>query len=110
VKGLAGLLLVGGAIVLGYLYFTGQLSGYGSGTPDLGGAADATGQASTAAVGGIQAFWSWLIGEPWGITALVSAGAATLGVMTWRRIGGWGRGVVVFLGAVALTIVVMRLR
>ena len=51
------------------------------------------------AKGAAEAFYQ----QPWCWTFAVSAVAALLGIMTWRRIGKWGQMVVVIAGAVAVT-------
>lgn len=98
-RGMGGIAL---AVVLGvviYLYFK-QTGGAPSG---IGGAVD------TNAVGGkAKGAWDDFYAQPWFWTFAVSGVLAVVGVMTWRRIGGWGRAVVLVLAAIAATVLVTR--
>jgi hypothetical protein len=46
--------------------------------------------------------WDRLRSDPHFWTFVGAGTLAALGVMTWRRIGGWGRGVVIVLATIAL--------
>lgn len=48
------------------------------------------------------------IGTPAFYTACVAGALATVGVITWRRIGGWGRGLVLVAAAICITVLVTR--
>lgn len=94
------ILLAGGAAVLvgGYLYLSGKLPGFGQGVPtakapELDGTRDK-----------VEAF----IGTPMFYTGAVAAVLATLGIITWGKIGGWGRAAVLVAAAVAVTIFLTR--
>lgn len=89
-----------GGLVLVVLYLNGSLPGFGSGAalpsgqgPDLGPAKDKA-----------EAF----IGTPAFYTAVVAAVLATVGLITWNRIGGWGRGMVLVLATIAVVVLVTR--
>ena len=48
--------------------------------------------------------WDWYFSQPWFYLSVAAAILATLGLMTWRRIGGWGRGAVIVLLTIAVTV------
>jgi hypothetical protein len=52
--------------------------------------------------------WDGFYAQPWFWTFAVSAVAAVLGIITWGKIGGWGRAVVIIAAAVAVTVLVTR--
>jgi hypothetical protein len=96
--GVVVLAVGGAALACGYLYLSGKLPGFGKGVPtakapELDGAKEK-----------IDAF----VGTPMFYTALVAAVLATLGIITWGKIGGWGRAVVLVCAAIAVTIFVIR--
>jgi hypothetical protein len=51
-----------------------------------------------------------LYAQPWFWTAAVAVGLGVLGFMTWRRIGGWGRGTVLVFTAISATVWVVTSR
>lgn len=90
-------LLALGAVVFLYVRQTG-------GAPAVNGGLDpnrVTGPAKDAAA----AFYA----QPWFWTFAVSGAAAVLGIMTWRRIGGWGRAAVLVFATIAATVMVVKL-
>lgn len=104
-----GPLLIGAAVVVGGLFLAGKLPGFGSAEgADPAQAQQAAGDAAGQAVDAGTSSWTWLVTQPWGWAAIVAAAGATLGIMTWRRIGGWGRGTVLVLAVATLTILVTR--
>lgn len=104
----APLVLIGGALIGFYLFVTGKIPGYGRGTPDASGATDAAKDAGGKAVEGGSALTDWWFSHGWAWTAIIAAVLAVLGVVTWKRIGGWGRAVVLVAVAVAVTVLVTR--
>lgn len=76
-----------------YLYVHGTGSHSGS-IPDTSGAQQQA-----------QDFWSTIQHDPHFYLAAASAILATLAIMTWRRIGGWGRGALLVLAGVAFALV-----
>lgn len=108
-KGSGGILLLGAAALgAGYLVLSGKIPGYGSGTPKTGDATNAAKDAGGQAAHTGGAVVDWWFGHGWAYTATVAGVLALLGVMTWRRIGGWGRGVVLVLAAATVAILVAR--
>jgi hypothetical protein len=99
-NGGGAVVLLGGAAVLvgGYLYLSGKLPGFGQGVPTT----------RTPELGGAEQHVREFVGTPMFYTGLVAAVLATLGIITWRRIGGWGRAMVLVVGAVAVTIFLVR--
>lgn len=95
-----GIVLVVVLAVLGFVVYKyalqtgGAPAGIGGNVPNVDPNA-IKGKASEAA----QAFYR----QPWFWTLAVSAVAATLGIMTWKRIGKWGQMAVVIAVAVAVT-------
>lgn len=107
-KALGPLILVGGLLVAAYLFLTGKISGYGQGIPQTGDATDAAKGAGGQVVQHGSALADWYFSHGWAYTALVAGVLAVLGVITWRRIGGWGRAVVIAAAAIAVTVLVTR--
>lgn len=102
-----GPLIVGVGVIAAGLFLTGNLPGFGSAEgANPAAAQQAASNAATQATDTASGGWTWLITQPWGWTAIVAAVGATLGVMTWRRIGGWGRGAVLISAAAAVAILV----
>lgn len=106
-KLLVPLLFIGG-IFLGYLYFTGQLGGYGQGvpnvqTPDPGTAVNAAGQAG-------QHGLDWFLATAWAPAALVALVVTGVMIKFWQKIGGFGRAVLLIVGAIAATIFVLGIK
>jgi hypothetical protein len=98
-RGLFGVLLLAvGAFVI-YLYVK-QTGGAPAGTNVNVDPNAITGKAKGA--------WDEFYAQPWFWTLAVAATLATLGVMTWRRIGGWGRGFVLVCVTIAAVILVTR--
>jgi hypothetical protein len=107
-KALAPLVLIGGALVGLYLFVTGKIPGYGQGTPDASGATDAAKDAGGKAVQGGSALTDWWFGHGWAYTATIAGVLAFLGVITWKKIGGWGRAAVLVAATIAVTVLVTR--
>lgn len=109
-KGGGGALVLGVAALagVGLLFAAGKIPGYGQGTPDTSKAGDAAKGAGGKAVEGATGLAGWWFSHGWAYTATVAAVLAILGIMTWNRIGGWGRAVVIVLAAVAVTVLVTR--
>jgi hypothetical protein len=97
---LLGLAMLG---VVGYLYFTGQLGGYGEGVPDVnpgaavGRGADAAGQAGEHGL-------DWFLHTAWAPAAAVAVFGAWFAVKLWSKIGSFGRGFVIFVVGVSVAI------
>lgn len=82
---MGALLVIGGVIllaVLAYIFIHGTPSTPGHGTGDAAGQATST----------IGKAWDTLANMPDFFNYVAAAIMATLAIMTWRRIGGWGRG------------------
>jgi hypothetical protein len=102
-KILAPLLFVGG-LFLAYLYFTGQIGGYGEGvpnvqTPDAGTAVHAAGNAG-------QHGLDWFLATAWAPAALVALVITGVLIKFWQKIGGFGRAVLLVVGAICVTVFV----
>ena len=102
------LLLGAAALGAGYLVLSGKIPGYGTGTPKTGDATKAAQDAGGAAINAGSDLSSWWFGHAWAYTATVAGVLAVLGIMTWNRIGGWGRAVVLVLAAATVAILVTR--
>lgn len=99
---LAPLALGGAAVVVAGLYLAGRLPGFGTADtlpqPNTALPADAgKGVLAQLAANGIE----------WPMIVVPLAATAVL-VMTWNRIGGFGRGFVIAVGAIITTILVTR--
>lgn len=96
--------LGGGAAVVAGLYLAGRLPGFGTADtlPDPHAQA---GQAADAGRGVLTQLG--LTGVEWPMIVVPLIVAALL-VATWRRIGGFGRGAVIALGAIVTTVLVTR--
>lgn len=57
-----------------------------------------------------KSLWNQLVSEPWGYTAIAAGITAALGIATWKRIGGFGRGVVILLAGVTVGVVLWGTR
>lgn len=100
---LAPIVLGAGAALVAGLYLTGRLPGFGAAPANT--LPDPTTQAAAAGHGLLDQLAAH--GISWPMLA-VPAILATVAVITWRRIGGWGRAVVLVLAAVAATLVVVH--
>lgn len=96
-------LIAAGGLIVGGLYLAGRLPGFGA--APTGTLPDPTGQAQDAGQGVLDQLAAHGIGWP---MLVVPAVVATLAIVTWRRIGGWGRAVVLVLGAIIATVLVTR--
>lgn len=105
-RGLALIMVVALGLV-GFLYFrqTGGLPSDGGGLTSLLNIFKGVG---SGAAGAAKPTWDNLASQPWFYTAAVSGALATLGVVTWRRIGGWGRGFVLVCATIAAVTLVVR--
>lgn len=104
-----GLFLVIAAIgTVFFLFVTGRIPGYGQGAPKADGATDAAKEAGSEAAKQGGALAEWYFSHGWAYTALVAAALATIGIVTWRKIGGWGRAFVIVCAAIAFTVLVTR--
>lgn len=95
---------------LAWAYFTGQLGGYGQGVPavekpdvNVHGAADAAGQAG-------QHGLDWFLATAWAPAALIAVVVASVAVKFWQKIGSFGRGTLLVVGAIAVTIFVLGIK
>lgn len=52
----------------------------------------------------VKGTWDWYFSQPWFYLSAAAGVLAMLGMMTWKRIGGWGRGMVLVIGAIAVTV------
>lgn len=107
-KALGPLVLVVGLLVAAYLFLTGKIPGYGQGTPQTGDATDAAKDAGGQAVQHGGALADWYFSHGWAYTALIAGALAVLGIITWKKIGGWGRAVVIVAAAITVTVLVTR--
>lgn len=98
-RGILGLAVV---LLLGFVVY--RYANQTGGPPaGLGGTVD-PGQVTGPAKDAASAFYH----QPWFWTVAVAASLATIGMITWKKIGGWGRGFVVVCAAVAITVLVTR--
>lgn len=95
-----------GALACGYLYLSGKLPGFGQGTPDAGAATDAGKDAGGAVVDQGSSLVDWYFSQGWAYTGIVAAALAALGVITWKKIGNWGRTLVLVCLAIVVTVLV----
>lgn len=100
-KGIGPLLAVALLGVGGFLFLTGKIPGYGQGTGEVSGAGQD-------AVEGARGAAEQFIGTPQFYLALVASALATLGMVTWKKIGGWGRATVIIIATVAVTAWLVR--
>lgn len=98
-RGIGAVVLVAVAAFVIYLYVK-QTGGAPAGVPQNVDPNQVTGPAKNA--------WDQFYAQPWFWTFAVAAALATLGVMTWRRIGGWGRAVVLVCVTIAIVVLVTR--
>lgn len=101
-RGLIALVAVALAGFVIYKYAL-QTGGAPSGLP-----APPSGLDPNALPGKAKGAWDDFYAQPWFWTAAVAAVLATLGIVTWRRIGKWGQGVVLVLATIAAVILVTR--
>lgn len=104
----AVLLAMGAAAGIGYLVLSGKIPGYGQGTPNGGDATKAAEDAGSQAAHTGGALFDWWFSFGWAYTATAAGGLALLGVLTWKKIGGWGRAAVLVLAAITVTVLVTR--
>lgn len=102
-----GLVLVVALVGVVALYAM-QTGGAPSDGGALGGLLNAFKGVGEGAAGQALPWWHKLYAQPWFWTAAVASAAATLGVMTWRRIGGWGRGFVLVCATIAAVVLVVK--
>lgn len=107
-KGGGLLLLLVGGLVAGYLFLTGKIPGYGQGTPDVKtpNPGDLANKAGDAGQHGLD----WFLATAWAPSALVAIVGGAVLIKFWQKIGGFGRAVLLIVGAVAVTIFVAGLK
>lgn len=108
--GAAAALLLGAAVVAGgYFFLSGGIPGYGTGTPDVnpGSAVDKGADVATKAG---ESSLDWFVSTAWAPAALIAVVGAWFAVKLWDKIGSFGRGTVIALVAICVTIFIMGIK
>lgn len=97
-------LAIGAALIVGYLFVTGAIPGYNSGTPEApevnaGDAANKAAEGAKGAADAVAASPSWFEQHPGVLPLAICLLVAAVAMKTWRGLNGFARATLLVVGA-----------